>query len=97
MRPIISRITKSDIFVSCYVALMFAALQYLSFNLVESQMPNRIEYVYNIEQMKGHLEKAVENKENGNNSLTQAHILHPLVEIYDFIERPSCYLSLVIL
>ncbi len=88
MRPIISRITKSDIFVSCYVALMFAALQYLSFNLVEAQMPNRIEYVYNIEQMKGHLEKAVENKENGNNSLTQAHILHPLVEIYDFIEAP---------
>ena len=88
MRAIISRITKSDIFVSCYVALMFATLQCLSFNLVEAQMPNQLEYVYNIEHMKGHLEKAVENKENGNNSLTQAHILHPLVEIYDFIEAP---------
>ena len=51
-------------------------------------MPNQIEYVYNIEQMKGHLEQAVENKENGNNSLTRAHILHPIVEIYDFIEAP---------
>lgn len=51
-------------------------------------MPNQIEYVYNIEQMKGHLEQAVQNKENGNNSLTQAHILHPIVEIYDFIEAP---------
>lgn len=38
--------------------------------------------------MKGHLEQAVENKENGNNSLTRAHILHPIVEIYDFIEAP---------
>jgi hypothetical protein len=51
-------------------------------------MPNQIEYVYNIEQMKGHLEQAIENKENGNNSLTRAHILHPIVEIYDFIEAP---------
>jgi hypothetical protein len=33
-------------------------------------MPNDIEYVYNIEQMKGHLEQAVANKEIGNNSLT---------------------------
>ncbi len=38
--------------------------------------------------MKGHLEQAIENKENGNNTLTQAHILHPIVEIYDFIEAP---------
>jgi hypothetical protein len=51
-------------------------------------MPNQIEYVYNIEQMKGHLEQAIENKENGNNTLTRAHILHPIVEIYDFIEAP---------
>lgn len=51
-------------------------------------MPNQIEYVYNIEQMKGHLEQAILNKENGNNTLTRAHILHPIVEIYDFIEAP---------
>jgi hypothetical protein len=36
--------------------------------------------------MKGHLEQTVKNKENGNNSLTQAHIHHPIVEIHDFIE-----------
>lgn len=36
--------------------------------------------------MKGHLEQSVINKENGNNTLTQAHIQHPLVEIYDSIE-----------
>lgn len=51
-------------------------------------MPNQIEYVYNIEQMKGHLEQAILNKEDGNNTLTRAHILHPIVEIYDFIEAP---------
>jgi hypothetical protein len=67
---------------------MIVALQFSSFNLVAAQMPNQIEYVYNIEQMKGHLEQAIENKENGNNTLTRAHILHPIVEIYDFIEAP---------
>jgi hypothetical protein len=51
-------------------------------------MPNQIEYVYNIEQMKGHLDQAILNKENGNDTLTRAHILHPIVEIYDFIEAP---------
>jgi hypothetical protein len=51
-------------------------------------MPNQIEYVYNIEQMKGHLEQAILNKDDGNNTLTRAHILYPIVEIYDFIEAP---------
>lgn len=36
--------------------------------------------------MKGHLEQAIVYKENGNNTLTQAHIQHPIVEIYDAIE-----------
>lgn len=45
-----------------------------------------MEFVFNIEQMKGHLEQAVVNKENGNNTLTQTHIQHPIVEIYDAIE-----------
>ena len=45
-----------------------------------------MEFVFNIEQMKGHLEQAVVNKENGNNTLAQAHIQHPIVEIYDAIE-----------
>jgi hypothetical protein len=59
-----------------------------TFDLIWGQMPNQIEYVYNIEQMKGHLEQAILNKEDGNNTLTQAHILHPIIEIYDFIEAP---------
>ena len=40
----------------------------------------------NIEMMKGHLEQAVANKENGNNTLTLAHVLHPIAELYDLIE-----------
>jgi hypothetical protein len=61
-------------------------LQFSFFGLAEAQTFNKIEFVYNIEQMKGHLEQSVINKENGNNTLTQAHIQHPLVEIYDSIE-----------
>jgi hypothetical protein len=61
-------------------------LQFLSFNVAEAQTYNKLEFVYNIEQMKGHLEQAIVNKENGNNTLTQAHIQHPIVEIYDAIE-----------
>jgi hypothetical protein len=61
-------------------------LQFSLIGLAESQTYNEIEFVYNIEQMKGHLEQAVINKEDGNNTLTQAHIQHPIVEIYDSIE-----------
>ncbi|MFN2435283.1 MAG: hypothetical protein ABR515_07905 [Nitrososphaeraceae archaeon] len=89
MRRFNSNITRSILLVlSCNVVLLIVALQFSSFKLVAGQMPNQIEYVYNIEQMKGHLEQAIENKENGNNTLTRAHILHPIVEIYDFIEAP---------
>jgi hypothetical protein len=63
-------------------------IQFSTYGLVWGQMPNQIEYVYNIEQMKGHLEQAILNKGDGNNTLTRAHILHPIVEIYDFIEAP---------
>jgi hypothetical protein len=65
---------------------LFVVLQFSFIGLAESQTYNEIEFVYNIEQMKGHLEQAVINKENGNNTLTQAHIQHPIVEIYDSIE-----------
>ena len=63
-------------------------LQLLVFSVADAQTYNKLEFVYNIEQMKGHLEQAIVNKENGNNTLTQAHIQHPIVEIYDAIEAP---------
>jgi hypothetical protein len=81
-----SNITKSNfIILSCF-GFLFVVLQFLFFGLAEAQTYNKIEFVYNIEQMKGHLEQAVVNKENGNNTLTQAHIQHPIVEIYDAIQ-----------
>ena len=65
MRRFNSNITKSNLFVlSCNVVLLVVVVQFSPFSLVAVQMPNQIEYVYNIEQMKGHLEQAVENKEN---------------------------------
>jgi hypothetical protein len=46
-----------------------------------------VEFVSNIEQIRGHLDQALINKESGNNTLAQAHVLHPIEEIYSSIEE----------
>jgi hypothetical protein len=46
----------------------------------------QVEFVSNIEQIRGHLNAATMNKEVGNNSLAKAHTLHPIAEIYSSIE-----------
>ena len=81
-----SNITKSNSILLSFFGFLFVVLQILLIGPVEAQTYNKMEFVFNIEQMKGHLEQAVVNKENGNNTLTQAHIQHPIVEIYDAIE-----------
>ena len=40
----------------------------------------------NIEQIRGHLDQAVANKEIGNTTLAKAHTLHPIEEIYSSIQ-----------
>src|SRR5829696_9008651 len=45
-----------------------------------------IDFVSNIEQIKAHLDAAMMNKQAGNNSMAQAHTLHPIAEIYSSIE-----------
>jgi hypothetical protein len=45
------------------------------------------EFVSNIEQIRGHLDQARINKESGNDSLTTAHTLHPIEEVYASIEE----------
>ena len=45
-----------------------------------------IDFVSNIEQIRAHLNAAMMNKQAGNNSLAQAHTLHPISEIYSSIE-----------
>ena len=81
-----SNITKSNSILLSFFGFLFVVLQILLIGPVEAQTYNKMEFVFKIEQMKGHLEQAVVNKENGNNTLTQAHIQHPIVEIYDAIE-----------
>ena len=45
-----------------------------------------VEFVSGIEQIRGHLDQALINKESGNNTLAQAHSLHPIEEVYSTIE-----------
>jgi hypothetical protein len=45
-----------------------------------------VDFVSNIEKIKGHLEQAISNKQAGNNILVLAHTLHPIEEIYSNIE-----------
>lgn len=71
---------------SC-AAFLFVVLQPTSFNLAAAQSDdNTVEFMSNIEMMKGHLEQAVANKKTGNDTLTLAHVLHPIAELYDLIE-----------
>src|SRR5919107_3663244 len=53
-----------------------------------TSIPNAtlIEFVSNIEQIRGHLDQALINKESGNNTLAQTHTLHPIEEVYSSIE-----------
>jgi hypothetical protein len=45
-----------------------------------------VDFASNIEQIRGHLDQAVVNKESGNDTLTVAHSLHPIEEVYSSIE-----------
>lgn len=53
-----------------------------------TNLPNAtlVEFVSNIEQIRGHLDQAVINKESANNTLAEAHIHHPIEEVYSSIE-----------
>jgi hypothetical protein len=46
----------------------------------------QVDFASNIEQIRGHLNAAIMNKDAGNNSLAKAHTLHPIAEIYSTIE-----------
>ncbi|MDQ3853200.1 MAG: hypothetical protein M3299_10240 [Thermoproteota archaeon] len=47
-----------------------------------------VEFVSGIEQIRGHLDQALINKESGNNTLAEAHSLHPIEEeVYSSIEE----------
>jgi S-adenosylmethionine/arginine decarboxylase-like enzyme len=46
-----------------------------------------VEFVSSIEQIRGHLDQALINKESGNDTLAQTHSLHPIEEVYSSIEE----------
>ena len=72
--------------ISCAIFVILIS-QPTSFNIAAAQSDDKtVEFVANLEQMKGHLEQAVANKENGNDTLTLAHVLHPIAELYDLID-----------
>jgi hypothetical protein len=54
--------------------------------IVSDLNSTQVNFVSNIEQIRGHLNAATMNKESGNNSLANAHTLHPIAEIYSSIE-----------
>src|SRR5919112_3265746 len=53
-----------------------------------ANIPNAtlVEFVSSIEQIRGHLDQALINKESGNNTLAQIHTFHPVEEVYSSIE-----------
>jgi hypothetical protein len=59
-------------------------------NQTESTSPQAnsslVDFASNLEQIRGHLQQAVINKESGNNTLAKAHTLHPIDEIYGSIQ-----------
>jgi hypothetical protein len=58
-------------------------------NATTANVPNAtlVEFVSNIEQIRGHLDQALINKESGNDTLAEAHSLHPIEEVYSSIEE----------
>jgi len=55
-------------------------------NTTEGLNSTLVDFASNIEQIRGHLNAAVMNKEAGNSTLAEAHTLHPIAEIYSSIE-----------
>jgi plastocyanin len=50
-----------------------------------------VTFVSNIEKIKGHTEQAILNKKTGNDSLAEAHTLHPIAEIFSDITVQLAY------
>jgi hypothetical protein len=55
-------------------------------NITSSNTTTLVDFLSNVEQIKGHLEQATSNKQAGNNILVLAHTLHPIEEIYSNIK-----------
>src|ERR671911_492920 len=58
----------------------------LASNTSQALNSTQVSFASNIEQIRGHLNAAVMNKEAGKTTLAKAHTLHPIAEIYSSIE-----------
>lgn len=78
--------------------IALAAISTISYNVIpafaqtnETQTENEVNYEdfhSNIQQIIGHIQMAEYNKINNNDSLTLAHTLHPIEEVYTLITIP---------
>ncbi|MBA3285307.1 MAG: hypothetical protein H0U27_09670 [Nitrosopumilus sp.] len=57
-------------------------------NSTQTNGTNHVNFHSNIEQIKGHIEKAEENKNNNNNTLAYTHTTHPIEEVVGLITIP---------
>ncbi len=57
-------------------------------NSTQTNETNHVNFHSNIEQIKGHIEKAEENKNNNNNTLAYTHTTHPIEEVVGLITIP---------
>ena len=57
-------------------------------NGTQDNKTNYVNFHSNIEQIKGHIEQAEENRNNNNNSLAYVHTTHPIEEVVGLITIP---------
>jgi hypothetical protein len=69
--------------------LTFASLSYSAYaqEVVEEETSELVDFVSNIEFIKGHLSQAIVNKQAGQDELAIAHAGHPAIEHYYLIEE----------
>ncbi len=67
--------------------IISAILAFVVAGTAFAQNEEHVNFVANIEFIKGHLEQAVANKQGNNTSLAKAHSSHPIAEHYSLIEE----------
>ncbi|HKZ61914.1 MAG TPA: hypothetical protein VJZ68_05805, partial [Nitrososphaera sp.] len=72
--------TPASVTIAAILALVVAVPAF-------AQNEERVQFVANIEFIKGHLEQAVANKQENSTELAKAHSGHPIAEHYSLIEE----------
>lgn len=77
-----------SVMVAVLLALAIASMTTTAIrpSFAQVEVEGNAEFVANVEFIRGHLEKAVENKNAGNIELAIAHAGHPIEEVYSLVE-----------